>query len=268
MFSLFFGLRWQLLVEAFSFLTGLKGSTWMFLYSVIALALNEIIGTWLSDEVTNDNLGSWLFWIGRWFGAVGVVYALHAICGLFKQKKGWYYYALHYAIILVILSFPFLYYTSANLATLVLFLFSLEYSRRGWLAYRRGYPGAVVLFLAQIIFFISLIVRILLSVRGDVTLAQLIAFLGVVNIPINWSIYMAGEYARTGLLLQVRIKEIENLSQRAIVQEQEKQQILADQNETLEMKVSERTSQLNESLRNASVYASPAYPIGENGIPR
>ncbi len=54
---------------------------------------------------------------------------------------------------------------------------------------------------------------------------------------------MAGEYARTGVALQTQIKEVELLSQ-------EKQQLLITHNETLEKKVTERTSQLNESLRN------------------
>jgi C4-dicarboxylate-specific signal transduction histidine kinase len=61
---------------------------------------------------------------------------------------------------------------------------------------------------------------------------------------------MAGEYARTGIALQRRVKEVEQLSQKAIAQEQEKQQLLTSQNETLEIKVAERTSQLNQSLKN------------------
>ena len=197
----------------------------------------------IAVEVTNTNWSSFMFWIGRGFGCLGLIYALHVICVLFQQKKGWYYYLLMFLLVLVFMSFPILYEVASSIGLLVLFLFSLEYSRRSWRAFRQGYPGAIVLFSAQIIFFLTVIMDIILIKAGKEELAQFIIFLGVVNIPICWSLFMAGEYARTGVALQTQIKEVELLSR-------EKQQLLITHNETLEKKVTERTSQLNESLRN------------------
>jgi sensor histidine kinase YesM len=58
------------------------------------------------------------------------------------------------------------------------------------------------------------------------------------------SLFFAGEFARTGLALQSRLVEVEQLSEKTIAQEKEKQQILASQNITLETQVKERTTEL------------------------
>ena len=74
--------------------------------------------------------------------------------------------------------------------------------------------------------------------------------MGIVTAPFTWSLFIAGEFARTGLKLQRKVVEIKELSNKAIVQEQEKQQILTTQNETLETEVQHRTAELNKSLKN------------------
>ena len=61
---------------------------------------------------------------------------------------------------------------------------------------------------------------------------------------IGLSLFFAGEFARTGLALQSRVAEVEQLSEKTIVQEKERQQILASQNIMLEAQVKERTTEL------------------------
>jgi len=80
------------------------------------------------------------------------------------------------------------------------------------------------------------------------TISQLLAFLLLFSIPIGLSFSIVLEYSRTQQSLRTKIKEIENLSAKNLAQEQEKQQILAAQNETLERQVAERTAELKDSI--------------------
>jgi signal transduction histidine kinase len=62
------------------------------------------------------------------------------------------------------------------------------------------------------------------------------------------SLFLAREFALDAQLLEVKLGEVERLSAQTIAQEQEKQALLAAQNETLEQQVQQRTQQLQDSL--------------------
>lgn len=62
------------------------------------------------------------------------------------------------------------------------------------------------------------------------------------------SIYLAIKYARNSRYLGIQLSEIQKLSRENMQREQEKQQMLATQNEKLEQQVEERTYKLNQSL--------------------
>lgn len=68
------------------------------------------------------------------------------------------------------------------------------------------------------------------------------------SIPIGLSLSLVREYTRTHKTLTNKLVEIENLSAKNLAHEQEKQQILAAQNEILEKQVAERTAELAKSL--------------------
>ena len=68
------------------------------------------------------------------------------------------------------------------------------------------------------------------------------------SIPVGLSFSLVREYSRTHKALNKKIQEIETLSAKSLAQEQEKQQILAAQNELLERQVNERTAELHESI--------------------
>jgi signal transduction histidine kinase/DNA-binding response OmpR family regulator len=73
-------------------------------------------------------------------------------------------------------------------------------------------------------------------------------------IPIFLSIYLAWEFAHTSRNLRQQLVEVKRLSDRAVAQEEERQQILSAQNERLEEQVARRTAQLrqqSEQLREA-----------------
>jgi signal transduction histidine kinase len=62
------------------------------------------------------------------------------------------------------------------------------------------------------------------------------------------SLFLAREFALDSQLLQVKLSEVERLSAQNLAQEQEKQALLAQQNEILEQQVQQRTSELQRSL--------------------
>jgi signal transduction histidine kinase len=68
------------------------------------------------------------------------------------------------------------------------------------------------------------------------------------SIPLAASIYLGLEFAFVNDSLQQKLKEVNELSEKSLTQEREKQQLLASQNETLERQVAERTSELSRSL--------------------
>jgi two-component system, NtrC family, sensor kinase len=147
-------------------------------------------------------------------------------------------------------SFFLFYDTADNIYGFYFLLSSFEFIRVAFMALRAKKPGAVILFVTRLLFFIfigfTIVAVDFISINAAFTFVYLATILG----PIGWSLFVVGEYTRTSRTLQKRVIEVEQLSKKTIFQEQEKQRILANQNELLENKVTERTSQLNLSLKN------------------
>jgi signal transduction histidine kinase len=107
------------------------------------------------------------------------------------------------------------------------------------------------LFLAGIV--VSMIFFVLFSANGAVLSQPFLAecfevALAFITPAIVLSILLAREFAQNIVSLRLKLVEVENLSARSLQQEQEKQQILANQNIVLEQQVAERTAELNQSL--------------------
>lgn len=208
-----------------------------------------ILGGIIAPELINTGLVNYAFIFGRALAMLSQVFALIAIRQLFNQAKNWYYYTLLLGGILAVAIFFFSYDNAQNIYLVITLLFGLEYMRRSLIAIRHRFPGAAIVFYTQALFFVFVAIASVFINLNAAAIGAFFGFLAIVNIPIGWSLFVAGEYSRTGNALQSKVKEIEQLSQIAITQEQEKQQILANQNEVLENKVVERTAQLNQSLK-------------------
>jgi two-component system NtrC family sensor kinase len=76
----------------------------------------------------------------------------------------------------------------------------------------------------------------------------LLMVLGFVLPALGISLFLAREFALDSRLLQVKLAQVRHLSARTLAQEQEKQALLAAQNELLEQQVHERTAELQRSL--------------------
>ena len=78
---------------------------------------------------------------------------------------------------------------------------------------------------------------------GDDFMGYVLGFI-FISFPISISAYLAWEFASTNLSLVRQLDEVKRLSDINLKQEQEKQQILQDQNDLLEQQVDERTFEL------------------------
>jgi signal transduction histidine kinase len=126
----------------------------------------------------------------------------------------------------------------------------LEFLALNIKAYSNGRPGSWILALTGILFFICMIGSIFTLLAGNHALSDLFVSISFILPSIGLSLFISGEFARTGFSLKQRVKEVEELSEKTINQEREKQLILTSQNETLERQVSERTYSLKQSLEN------------------
>jgi two-component system NtrC family sensor kinase len=81
-------------------------------------------------------------------------------------------------------------------------------------------------------------------------MAQFLWGFGLIWFPIGMSFYLGVQTSFTNKKLLATLNEVQTLSAQNLAQEQEKQQLLANQNILLETQVNERTAELNQSLAN------------------
>ncbi|WP_185146970.1 adenylate/guanylate cyclase domain-containing protein [Chryseobacterium echinoideorum] len=109
--------------------------------------------------------------------------------------------------------------------------------------------GGILTFFAIII--LAIIINILDSLNistpkmlSEDTFGTVVLILILVSFPISISAYLGWQFASTNLSLVKQLDEVKRLSDINLKQEQEKQQILQDQNDLLENQVDERTFEL------------------------
>ncbi|MGI4739661.1 MAG: ATP-binding protein [Janthinobacterium lividum] len=137
---------------------------------------------------------------------------------------------------------------------------ALRQRQRGAWIIGAGFAGSFLAVLTQVVlefgpFGVSLLTSNLLF-----TLTCLPPALGI-------SLFLAREFALDAELLQVKLAEVEQLAAQTLTQEQDKQALLAQQNETLERQVAQRTHQLQRSLTDLQAsqqqLAAQAVRLGE-----
>ncbi len=115
----------------------------------------------------------------------------------------------------------------------------LEVARICFLALKQKRRDAAVIFPVICLYIILLVWEGLLD--QTTILATLLYYFVFLSLPIALAIYLGLKTASTNRALKTTLAEVQTLSQ-------EKQQILADQNEQLERQVTARTAELNQSL--------------------
>ncbi|MBL7917230.1 MAG: SpoIIE family protein phosphatase [Bacteroidia bacterium] len=77
----------------------------------------------------------------------------------------------------------------------------------------------------------------------------ILLIIGLLSIPISMSAFLAWDFAQTSKTLTLKLSEVEELSEKTIEQEKEKQKLLAEQNSMLEFQVKERTKEIEEQKK-------------------
>jgi len=188
--------------------------------------------------------GSSVFSVGA---AIPLLLAIYALCE--KRKSLLFYLVIIYAASSILTLFV-LYRWSGMFSFSYTVIMGIEILRVLTIGIRNKIPGTIILFaLFSCVVLMCLIFLCELGM-GNFQMAYFFVTIAFLLVPLGISVFLASEYARTARSLQARIVEVEQLSEKTISQEREKQQILAAQNETLELQVTQRTAELNQSLTN------------------
>lgn len=196
-----------------------------------------------------------LFLVGFVFSVVGFWFSVVAHYRLFSFAKGVFFYGITGC---GLLSLVMAHAPDGPLKWLggpfVWVLFSLELLRVTLVALQKKRPGASIVATGHalkatlLVLFIN-ISQLPLPAGSDISAVGSLFFsMSAVVVPLSLSLFLAREFAMISQLLAVKLSEVETLSARTIAQEQERQLLLASQNDMLEKQVATRTHELQQSL--------------------
>ncbi|SMC00009.1 histidine kinase [Hymenobacter roseosalivarius DSM 11622] len=189
--------------------------------------------------------------VARTLGIMSGLWSMRALYALFTLRPGRLYAAFwvgYGALVVLLILAP---YHPAALLAMVGFgiLTTAEQLRMTTQAMRQGKRGAGIIgagYACELLAGFACIGVIVLYPNG--LLLNLLLMLTSVLRALGISLFLAREFALDSQLLQVKLSEVERLSAQTLAQEQDKQALLAAQNETLEQQVQQRTEQLQRSL--------------------
>jgi two-component system NtrC family sensor kinase len=216
-----------------------------FCFFMFAGMMLQIVALLQSATVTQAHaylLVANVFWIA------GQLYWLNGTYIHFEEKKTWFYrLILLYGWLII----PF-YFISHDWSGIFSACFSplanLEFARLSIRGIKRKQPGSWIFLITSIVLMVLLLLWIGFLLAEQYAINSFLLTVCFVTPAAGLSFFVAADFARTGSALQARVVEVEELSAKMIAQGIEKQQILAQQNETLEKQVVKRTSELKLSI--------------------
>jgi signal transduction histidine kinase len=222
---------------------------------LLALSFLSLVTVYLLKIVVhyNSNVSDLFWYLNLNFFLFNLAFCLQlaVLYYITKVKIGFSYWAL---IVFGFISefLPIFIYNYGVLSTLLFAVVELFFLLRitiiGFKKKIRGFKFLSVGIILNVLSFIFFRLIILQAFNIPYYLVELIFNVGVMAFPIGLSIYMGLEASYTNQELTEKLTENEILKEHTVKQEQEKQQILFAQNETLEKQVTERTAELNQSL--------------------
>ena len=184
--------------------------------------------------------------------AMNGLWAIRALYALFHFRPGWLYRGLWVAYGGVVLLLIVSQNPAVDIAwTILVVVCVIEQLRLTVIALRQGQRGAGLIaagFAGQLLVALAYCVVLYLTKTPSVLLLNILLLLGIVLPALGISLFLAREFALDAELLQVKLGEVERLSAQTLAQEQDKQALLAQQNDTLETQVQQRTDALQRSL--------------------
>ncbi len=190
---------------------------------------------------------TWQIAVGTINGTVVLFYyALYY--GKFPPRS-WFVVGLNVLIIFALCTFP----ETGKYVFFIGSLLQVETFRMLILGYKKDRNKFWVLAIGQplsLLLFLFVIVNIFGTFPEDrITTGRFIfMILSDLCIPITLALQLAWEFGSANRVLQKQVVQVNELMEENLNKEQEKQQILATQNETLEHQVNERTAALHQSL--------------------
>ncbi|MBC6607552.1 two-component sensor histidine kinase [Hymenobacter sp. BT188] len=181
------------------------------------------------------------------------MWAARALYALFNFRLGWIYFGLWGCLIVLLLFHQFNLFSSVSFLTYLTFvvLATAEQLRLTVRALQQRQRGAWIIatgFAIGLMFALLFASLIVAKVEFSMVLENF--FFPLIYLPpaLGISLFLAREFALDSQLLQLKLNEVKQLSAQTLAQEQEKQALLAQQNETLEQQVQQRTAALQRSL--------------------
>ncbi|HOY17056.1 MAG TPA: ATP-binding protein [Haliscomenobacter sp.] len=236
----------------------------------LSVLIADLIQLKLYDQHWITDSSSYLYLLFHLLLIVGKILLLTAVYYLMNQKFNWWYWLPSGLILLSILfgSILFGFFIDVfivyhpmlllliihifpnfiNLEIIRITLKSIQSKRKGvWIIAM----GGLVFLIASVIFVLSIYFSFIdTPLLGSVqTLGDLLYNISWLSIPLAVSIYFGLDIALTNRSLKEKLIEVRQLSL-------EKQQILTDQNETLERQVAERTAELSQKNRELEIEAA------------
>ncbi|MEO8117344.1 MAG: hypothetical protein ABI653_06810, partial [Bacteroidota bacterium] len=216
--------------------------------AMLALSLNGLpIEVWGAGRYGNVALAMWVFYFEGIAYTIGNVFIVLTIYSLFNYpRRAVFKVLILFALVTVIWMF-----TKGSVAYFAIsYLFPIIYMMEGgyvciW-AMSNHKKDAPIILIGVLVYLISCILSVFIPI--DSTASQLLFYMAQMSFPIGMSFYLGIQSSNTNYQLRTTLTEVQNLSAKNLAQEQEKQQLLANQNELLEQQVTERTAALNESL--------------------
>jgi len=200
--------------------------------------------------------------VWKFSAPAGFILLLMAVYQYLSIRRGWFFYGITGLLAVDLVYRLTVGSTPGTVAWIPYVLALIDYVRVSWLGRRSGdadarLPWNSLRFVAYLLLFIVVYLIVIAAIfSGSNADAKLLMFVPLIalfalmlfSIPVGLSLSLVRDYARTHRALGDNLREVEQLSARTLAQEQEKQHLLARQNELLEEQVHERTAELNQSL--------------------
>ena len=217
--------------------------------TTLSLALNALpIEVWGAQRFGAIAYPLWIFLFENVANTAGMLFMLMTIYTLFQYKSRLVFWMLVFlgAIMCILMYYYGTIFYDA-LSTYFPILCLLQAIVVIMMAVRQKKKDAVII-LGGVIMYLFFAVAGTLFITDSVS-GQFLWYVGQMFFPIGMSFYLGIQNSITNKNLRQTLVEVRALSEKNLVQEQEKQQLLAGQNELLEQKVNERTEALNNSLQ-------------------
>jgi len=227
-------------------LASLMAAIWLLHFSFIFIPL-FLIGLNTDGEFSRFCILTWQIAVATINSSVVLFY--YALYYDKLPRRSWFVVGISALIVLAIFIFPLV----GKYVLLISLLLLFEVFRMLILGYQKDRNKFWILAIGQplsLFLFLLAIVNIFgIFPEENITTGRFISIaLSDLCVPIMLALQLAWEFGSANRVLQKQVVQVKELLEENMIKEHEKQELLAAQNETLELQVTERTAELNQSL--------------------